>query len=576
MSSARPQSLLPATRLSRFTKANRPSRPNRPSSPRRPGRLAWPALGRRGPGSRRRWGDLSIATKIIVAVSVMAVAAVLAGAAGVVSLAQVDRQATELYADDVVPMQMLSTFQQGFQADRARIIQYGVASDDKREELRVELKESLAELEVLINDYADYAIVAKDVDTVIFGLHNYHSTARAGLFPLSRGENLNAYGVYVEEKIQPLSQAVVDPMQREMAAHSARVAERSAQIHDTTLRSTQLIVISTVVGAVAAMILAVMVARSVRSRLQAVQRAVTSLGDGDLTARSQVTGRDEVGVLAESLSLAQVNLQGLVTKVAAASTTLKDAAGDLAQANDSVAREAQETSAQAGAVAAAAGEVSASAQTAAAGAEQMGASIREIATNAHASAEVARGASEVAQSVQTAIAELGESSVRIGGVVVAITKIAAQTNLLALNATIEAARAGEAGRGFAVVANEVKDLAGATSEATVEIVARVEAIRAGAAAAAESVAEIARIIEAVDGYQVTIASAVEEQTATTAEMARSVGEAASGSGGIADTITGVARAAATSSEIVDRMGVSVDHLQRTAVELDEQVAQFVF
>lgn len=529
-----------------------------------------------GSGRRRVWADRSIVTKIMVAVSVMAVAAVLAGAAGVISLAQVDRQAAELYDEDVVPMEMLSTFQQGFQADRARIIQYGVADEATRGVLLAELKESLADLEANISEYSAFAIEAKDADTLAFGLRNYHSTARAGLFPLSRGADLSAYGAYVEETIQPLSRAVVDPVQREMAAHSTRVAERAATIHDTTVRSTRLIVVATAVGALSAMVLAVLVARSVKARLQDVQRSVTSLGHGDLTVESRVAGRDEVGLLAASLTTAQQNLRELVTKVAAASTTVGDAAADLAQANSSVAREALETSTQAGAVAAVASQVSASTQTAAAGAEQMGASIREIASNAHASADIARGASAVAQAVQTSIAELGESSERIGGVVVAITKIAAQTNLLALNATIEAARAGEAGRGFAVVASEVKDLAGATGQATVEIVDRVEAIRAGAAAAAEAVAEIARIIEAVDGYQVTIASAVEEQTATTVEMARSVGEAASGSGDIASTITGVARAAVTSSEIVDRMGVSVENLQRTSAELDQQVAQFVF
>ena len=524
--------------------------------------------------TRPRWSDLSIVTKIMVAVSVMAVAAVLAGLTGAISLAQVDRQAAELYDYDVVPMEMLSTFQQGFQADRARIIQYGVADEATREVLRAELKDSLVELEALIEEYSEFAIVDQDVSTVSFGVRNYHSSARSGLFPLSYGPKLSAYGEYVEEKIQPLSRAVVDPVQREMAAHSARVAERSAQIHDTSVRSTWLIVTATVLGALAAMIVAVLVARSVRARLRDVQGAVAALGDGDLTARTQVTGRDEVGLLAVSLSSAQDNLRELVIKVAAASATVHRAAAELTQANAAVAQEALETSAQAGAVATAAGQVSTSAQSAAAGAEQMGTSIREIATNANASADVARGARDVAQSVQSVIADLSASSDQIGGVVAAITKIAAQTNLLALNATIEAARAGEAGRGFSVVASEVKDLAGATGQATGEIVARVDAIRAGAAAAAESVTEIARIIEAVDGYQVTIASAVEEQTATTADMARSVGEAARRSGDIATTITGVARAAVASSEIIDRMGTRVEHLERTSGELDVQVAHF--
>ena len=154
---------------------------------------------------------------------------------------------------------------------------------------------------------------------------------------------------------------------------------------------------------------------------------------------------------------------------------------------------------------------------------------KELVDNASDTAERLRGTSsslasvsdDMATASQRAVAavnasaermkKLDQSSTKIGEVVELITKIAQQTNLLALNATIEAARAGDAGKGFAVVANEVKDLANETSDATSDIAAQVEAIRADAQSAIAGMSEITDIMSTLDGYQRAISDAVEEQ-----------------------------------------------------------------
>ena len=160
-------------------------------------------------------------------------------------------------------------------------------------------------------------------------------------------------------------------------------------------------------------------------------------------------------------------------------------------------------------------------QTVAAGAEQMGASIREIARTPPRPAGSPPRRSSVAETTNATVAKLGESSPEIGNVIKVITSIAEQTNLLALNATIEAARAGEAGKGFAVVANEVKELAQETAKATEDIARRIEAIQADTAGGGRGDrARSPRSSRQINDSQTTIASAVEEQTATTNEMAR--------------------------------------------------------
>ncbi len=156
-----------------------------------------------------------------------------------------------------------------------------------------------------------------------------------------------------------------------------------------------------------------------------------------------------------------------------------------------------------------------------------------------------------------------------------ITAIAEQTNLLALNATIEAARAGEAGKGFAVVANEVKELAKETATATEDIGQKIVAIQGDAQAAVGAIDEISTVIARISDIQNTIASAVEEQTATTNEITRHVTEAATGANEIAASITGVAQAAHDTSSGAASTQVSARDLAELADELNRSVMRFV-
>jgi methyl-accepting chemotaxis protein len=184
---------------------------------------------------------------------------------------------------------------------------------------------------------------------------------------------------------------------------------------------------------------------------------------------------------------------------------------------------------------------------------------------------VASSAVHAAETTNATITKLGESSAEIGKVIKVITSIAQQTNLLALNATIEAARAGEAGKGFAVVANEVKELAKETAKATEDISQKIEAIQGDTKSAVTAIAEIGEIISKINDYQNTIASAVEEQTATTNEISRNVSEAAKGSTEIAQNIVGVASAAKSTTVGAADTQKASGELSRMAAELQEVV-----
>src|SRR5262249_42620936 len=160
--------------------------------------------------------------------------------------------------------------------------------------------------------------------------------------------------------------------------------------------------------------------------------------------------------------------------------------------------------------------------------EEMTSSVNEIARQVQNSSGIALDAVRQAERTDARIAELLNAASRIGDVVKLITAIAEQTNLLALNATIEAARAGEAGKGFAVVAQEVKALAAQTAKATDEIGTQIAAMQTATQDSVAAIKEISTTISKISEISTMIAAAVEEQGATTQEIARNVQETAHG------------------------------------------------
>ena len=309
-------------------------------------------------------------------------------------------------------------------------------------------------------------------------------------------------------------------------------------------------------------------------RINQILEVVSAAAKGDLSAKVAIKANDELGQLGEGLNAFVADLRDSIATIAQTANLLTASSEEMSLASIRMSSSASDTSQQAQVVTRASDSVNLNIQTVATSAEEMSSSIREIAKNATEASRVASQAVYVAENTNATVSKLGESSAEIGKVIKVITSIAQQTNLLALNATIEAARAGEAGKGFAVVANEVKELAKETAKATEDISQKIEAIQGDTRGAVGAISEISTIINQISDIQNTIASAVEEQTATTGEISRNVLEAAAASSSIADNISGVASSAETTTTGASEAKHSSENLATIASDLQRLVARF--
>jgi methyl-accepting chemotaxis protein len=371
------------------------------------------------------------------------------------------------------------------------------------------------------------------------------------------------------------SMAVVD---------AANTAIRNAQAESTASAASALLIgttVSTTVTILAVLLCAAIAFYTARSITGPIKNAVDVLrgiaeGEGDLTRRVDERSGDELGEMGKWVNTFIGKLEGLIAKVAKSTQVVAGSSENLFGVSHRMGVGAEEASTQANVVAAAAEQVTRNLQTVAAATEEMTASISEISKNAAVAASIAARAVERAQTANAVMGRLGTSGAEIGEVVKVINAVAHQTKLLALNATIEAARAGAAGKGFAVVANEVKELANETAKATRQISDKIEAIRTGTHDAVAVIGDISGIISQMHDISTTIASAVEEQTATTREIARNVSEAAIGESHVTENMTSVARAAQVTSSGAKTTQTAAGELAGMAAELQKIVGVFKY
>jgi methyl-accepting chemotaxis protein len=408
----------------------------------------------------------------------------------------------------------------------------------------------------------------------IFGLREVQEAAmnEAGA---SERDALMKAGNEFADKATPLAESIKIPI-GELADSNEKLLQRETEQMDAESHAMTLtIAITTVMALGIGIFVAVFLSRRISHTTKSVLAHAAAIAAGDLTREDlELLSEDELGELTQAINQMNSSLKTMIMAITENAQHVASASEELSAASQQISANSEETSAQTASLTQAAQQVSQNLQSVSTGAEEMTATIQSIASNAHQAATIASSAVQTAQAANATVGKLGASSAEIGEVIKVITSIAQQTNLLALNATIEAARAGEAGKGFAVVANEVKELAKQTAKATEDISRKITAIQTGTQGAVEAIGSIANVINQINNISGTIATAVEQQSATTNEMTRNVADAAKGSGEITQNIAGVADAARGTSSSAQESQKAAHELAEMAVQLHTLVGQF--
>ncbi len=532
-------------------------------------------------GRRRR---VALRTKMALSVGLLVALTALVGLVGTTGLNSLGTESDRLYAQGVLPMGQLANLHNAELKVRMELFAYATAKGSKTPDTEVISKwqDGIKEADGEERDgRAGYGAFATGKRAPVFAAYvkawdTFTNDRDTKLLPLlDAGDTTGFWKEYFAVSKPAISDAAdaLDALQvietdAGKSAHSTASQVRG----DRITWSVVLILITIGLGAA----LGFLLIRSLTGSLRRMSAVLDAVAHGDLTQRTGLEGNDDLGVMSAALDGATESVRRAMVTIAGTAEQLSDASQNLTHRSGEIAAAVEQTSRRSESVSAAAGEVSGNVQAVASAAAEMDASIREIATTAQGAARAGAQAEEVIATTNETVSKLGESSAEIGNVLKMITSIAEQTNLLALNATIEAARAGDAGKGFAVVADEVKQLAQETAQATGDISNRIEAIQRDTTEAVSAIGQIGEIIRQLSDYQATIASAVEEQTATTTSITDSVSLAARGSGDIASDIQTVAQAADTSTASVAAAQAAAEALAGMSHDLKRTVSRFRF
>jgi methyl-accepting chemotaxis protein len=504
--------------------------------------------------------NIKVGPKLIGSYVLIAMIAGLIGGVGIQKIHVIDDADARLYQMMTVPLGEMGEMRQYFQRLRVNLRDALMTGDVERYEKR--FKELDTELDKFGKSYEKtlFTEAGKDLfKTYSDNLKKYNDVASRVFAMAASGKVKEAEALMRGDGTK--AQNEVMTALEEMAKIKLRVAKETAEGNTAiTNAATITMLVFIGLGVLMAIGIGVMLSRAITAPLTKFSAVLASVAEGDLSVKSDIQSKDELGQMSETLNGTVAQLREAMLQVQEAALAISTASGEISMGNTDLSRRTEEQAA--------------SLEETASSMEQITSNVNQTADNARSANQESNKARQVAQDGGTAVHQvieameaINQSSAKINEIIGVVDEIAFQTNLLALNAAVEAARAGEQGRGFAVVAAEVRNLAKRSADAAKEIkvliresVAKSQDGTKVAAHAGDTIQEVVVNVQRVTSLVGEIAGATQEQSTGLNEINKAVVQM--------DEVT------QQNAALVEESAAAAESLDAQAHALTEIVARF--